>query len=793
MVDNSSTEPHTPLHHSAGTATNGHAPETPLLQAALDYARRQWPVVPLHDLAAGYCSCVMGRHCPSPGKHPRIKEWQKQASIDTAQIRLWWKQWPHANVGSLTGGRSRRVVVDTDPRNGSDVSLAHLERTYGPLPETVTGLTGGGGAHLHYANPDGVDYIPSCTGHGALLPGIEIKADGGHQVAMPPSRHASGNAYEWEVTSGPDDVPLAPLPAWLLTMIQTHASRQHSAAGQDSTGPLVEGLRNATLFRLGCSMRARGFSQGAILAALTETNAERCTPPLTDAEVQTIAKSCTRYEPGTAPPEEDDGQGHISAAEAAGFPQEVPKKEAPPAQGDPFYAKEGGLFTQPHSRAVTGDDPLNALNALNTQSRFPKMAEAAYYGIAGDFVRTVAPHSEADPVALLMQFLVAFGVAVGTRPYFQVEATWHRMNLFAVLVGESSKARKGTAAGHVHALYETIDEAFAANGVTSGLSSGEGLIWAVRDQIVKRVRKKEHNEVKYIDVVEDPGVLDKRQLLVESEFAQPLKVMRREGNILSTIIRQAWDTGNLRVLTKNSPARSTGAHIGILGHITREELLRHLTDTESGNGFGNRILWLCVKRSKALPEGGLLTDTALKPLVTALRSTLTVAKTLGRLQRDDDARALWKDRYTELSAERPGLLGAITARAEAQALRLSCVYALLDQTATIRRPHLEAALAVWDYADASAKYLFGATLGDPLADEILGMLRLTPHGMTRTDLYNALGRHRKSGEIGAALVRLHQKHLAYHTTEPTNGRAVERWVATTLPTPGGEKTCTQSA
>src|SRR5262249_23075931 len=104
-------------------------------------------------------------------------------------------------------------------------------------------------------------------------------------------------------------------------------------------------------------------------------------------------------------------------------------------------------------------------------------------------------------------------------------------------------------------------------------------------------------------VESDPGIPDKRLMLTEPEFASVLKHLERQGNILSTIIRRAWDGITLEGLTKNSPICATGAHVSVIGHITVEELKRYLTATEMANGFGNRFLWFCVKRSKALPEG----------------------------------------------------------------------------------------------------------------------------------------------------------------------------------------------
>lgn len=112
----------------------------------------------------------------------------------------------------------------------------------------------------------------------------------------------------------------------------------------------------------------------------------------------------------------------------------------------------------------------------------------------------------------------------------------------------------------------------------------------------------------YQDVIIDPGVKDKRLLVVEEEFASILKVIGRKENILSPVMRQAWDDGKLQVITKNSPACATDAHVSFVGHITKQELNRYLGTTECGNGFANRFLWVCVRRSKYLPEGARLQE-----------------------------------------------------------------------------------------------------------------------------------------------------------------------------------------
>ena len=108
-----------------------------------------------------------------------------------------------------------------------------------------------------------------------------------------------------------------------------------------------------------------------------------------------------------------------------------------------------------------------------------------------------------------------------------------------------------------------------------------------------------------VSVMTDPGVEDKRLLLDEREFYSALEVMKREGNILSRIVRDAWDCRPvLRTLTKNTHTRVTNGFISIVGHITIEELRQKLDHTSMANGYANRFLFACVHRSKMLPFGG---------------------------------------------------------------------------------------------------------------------------------------------------------------------------------------------
>ncbi len=317
---------------------------------------------------------------------------------------------------------------------------------------------------------------------------------------------------------------------------------------------------------------------------------------------------------------------------------------------------------------------------------------AAFTGLTGEIISAIEPHSESDPLAILAQLLVCFGSVIGRGAHYAVEATEHHGNEFALLVGPSAKARKGSSWDHVQRIFAEVDPGWASERIVSGLSSGEGLIWSVRDRDTT-ARERAHNH-------DDQ---DKRLLVLEAEFASVLKMVARDGNTLSPVVRCAWDGKPLQALTKNSPARATGAHIAIVGHITADELVRLLNATEAANGFLNRFLLFGVRRSKLLPEGGRIDKVDWEPLLMRLRAAIDAARRAGRLAFDEPARRRWWQLYPSLTEPQPGLAGAVCARAEAHVVRLAQLNALREPADAIRLAHLEAALALWEYAAASAR------------------------------------------------------------------------------------------
>lgn len=254
------------------------------LKAALDYARGCLGVIPLYAPKDTGCSCPLGPACGSPGKHPLTKNGLKEASMDDGVIRGWWKRWPAANVGILTGRQSGLVVLDVDPRHGGDKSVETLN-----LPVTVEAITGGGGRHLLFAYPAGQE-VGNRTG---VLPGIDVRGNDGYIVA-PPSRHKSGNHYRWHPELDLHH-KMADLPLGLIEML----SRPHVSPGcptNGTGGAIPEGQRNATLASIAGSMRHHGMIESEILVALLSVNERRCRPPLPEQEVARIATSICRYE-----------------------------------------------------------------------------------------------------------------------------------------------------------------------------------------------------------------------------------------------------------------------------------------------------------------------------------------------------------------------------------------------------------------------------------------------------------------------------------------------------------------
>jgi hypothetical protein len=396
---------------------------------------------------------------------------------------------------------------------------------------------------------------------------------------------------------------------------------------------------------------------------------------------------------------------------------------------------------------------------------WPVLDSAALQGGAGEIVRLIEPTTEADPAAVLASLLAAVGVLCNEGPRLEVANNVHRALIWPLIVGRTSSGAKGTSWDVVRRVVNKVDPLLSAR-ITTGLSSGEGLIEAVRDPVGEPDDK---------DF--DEGVSDKRLIVVEPEFAAVLARMGRQGNTLGTVLRTAWDGSPLQLLNrKNSKLTAKAHHIAVIGHVTPGELVAKLDDSDLSGGTVNRYLLILSKRSKLLPDGGNIPEHGLQRAAGIIRTAVAAADAHSTIyQRTPAAETLWRSRYTDLTADRgEGRDGQATARAVPQVLRLALAYALLDAQTEIDAPHLDAALALWAYAEASARYVFGQPGHTQESGEQRKLLDFITTaggtGVSRSDIYrDCFGKHTTADAIAALLKALIESGDVDQTTDDTTG------------------------
>ncbi len=438
-----------------------------------------------------------------------------------------------------------------------------------------------------------------------------------------------------------------------------------------------------------------------------------------------------------------------------------------------------------------------------TVKEWPTLPADALYGLAGDVVRLATTDCEADPAAVLVTFLTWFGAACGqpdgSTPYIRIGETKHAPRLFAAVVGASSRARKGTSRypvqrlineAHLSSTYCLVPSGSNNNATyASGsggntyssftkkeerskcpfsegpLSSGEGIIYRLRDPSDERDKDGE---------LLDPGSGDKRLMVVEGELGGVFKVMQRDGSIVSTVLRVAWDGGIIEPLTKTSRIRASNPHLCIVGHLTSDALKALLSTVDLRNGLANRFLWVMARRTRLISRPKPMPDADVERIASKIGAALAHA-TPGQVAWSASALELWDGLYPELTGEREGAWGYATGRAEAQVPRLALIYALLDQRLTIEPEHLAAAYGMWRYCDASARYLFAESAADPVSNKILDALRAAGGTMTQTALHAAFGRNLSADKLAAALTLLQEHGRITSEARKTSGRPSLVW------------------
>ncbi len=395
--------------------------------------------------------------------------------------------------------------------------------------------------------------------------------------------------------------------------------------------------------------------------------------------------------------------------------------------------------------AIGIHDWLQTFLEASTGTEMPVLAPEARHGVAGRFLSLFEPHTEADPAAMLIQFLAAVGNAVGRNPHFEIGGSRQRLNLYVMVVGNTGAGRKGTSLDPIIGeVWGVVQRAAQGWRQSNGLSSGEGLINELRD-----------------DTETTPGILDKRLLVIEAEFGAVFARMKRDGNSLSANIREAWDGKTLRTLTKAAPMSATAPHLSIIGNITPKELRACLSGTvESSNGFANRFLWCFSHRRRSLPNPSHLEPARVAELSRELETLIGWASEQTALRWTNEACRAWEAVYDRLTEGAGEVLEEFTARGTSNVVRLASIYALLDRRTEVDVEHLTAALAVWRYTlDSCARLFLPNGSGNRPADKILRALRGAPAGLTTTDLHRVLSNNLQSERMTELLAQLREQQL----------------------------------
>jgi len=295
-----------------------------LLEAALAYAARGWSVFPVHSTVNGKCTCG-NLACDRPGKHPRTKHGLKEATTDPERITRWWATWPNANIGVCTGSISGFVVLDVDGQEGQ-ASLDAFQEKHGQLPDTVEVQTGKG-FHLYFSHPG----LHISNSSGKVGKGLDVRGDDGYIIA-PPSHHQSGKQYQWVLASHPDDLDIAAMPAWLLSMVQPdnnggppNKTGKRKAALSLVLNGVPKGERDEKIFRYACRLRAQGLTRPEITSLVLEA-ARNCDPPFE--EDQALRKIQSAFDIDARRNPNDTTADDLSAArkKCQGIMEAVPKE-----------------------------------------------------------------------------------------------------------------------------------------------------------------------------------------------------------------------------------------------------------------------------------------------------------------------------------------------------------------------------------------------------------------------------------------------------------------------------------
>jgi hypothetical protein len=738
------------------------------------------PIGSLAEHAVAYAQAGLEIFPVNPhDKTPIVSQYK--ATTDIEQVGEWWRIHPTALIGHRIP--RDQVILDIDPRHGGkdtwNAIRAELGGTTFPNTRGHMSGRGDGGGHTWWLNPGiklsvtNLDTWAEQRGHGHPIlhkdgtptgrwtGGIDLLHHNHRYTILPPSPHPdTGQPYRWIDGRGLDTPP-GVMPQLLVDLVTDDQPYTPPAPPLPRDPDSIADWYTDT-YTWGDLLRAHGWT---LRGGDGEHDRSRWRhPTATSAFSATLKYGCLFvYSPNTpfevTAPSSPQGytlfrawailEHHGDMGAAASAARAI--KDPTPIATRLIQSSNGSSVTSPLS-----------LNSLTDIQPWPVLDQKALHGPIGEAAKLLEPHTEADLTAVLATLLTGWGASLGRAPHAVAGHVHHPARLSVAIVGETSKARKGTSWATSRLVLDKVDPAFMATRVIGGFGSGESVVDEVRDA--------EPNDDP--NKPDDPGAKDKRLLIHEPEFARVLKVCARESSVLSTIIRDAWDGTQLQARARTRRAVATAHHIAIVGHITAPELRRNLNETEIAGGFANRILWICARRSKLLPFGDSLSAVQLSEIGMTLRRAKEEAGKRAEVTFTPEARDRWESLYTEMAEDDPGgLLGAIVARPEPQCLRLALLYALLDGSKGIDTTHIEAAWALWSYSRASAAYIWGDAIGDQIADALLAAIRRAgPEGMDLTSQSAEFSRKVPAKRLAAARSELETTGLIETVQEATEGR-----------------------
>jgi hypothetical protein len=575
-------------------------------------------------------------------KIPLIKRWPDTASCDSKQIDQWFKE-KLMNAGIPTGTINRFWVLDIDKKNGGFESLKLLEDKYGPIIQLSSYVVDTGGGGIHaFFQLKEGQLIPSLTN---LFPGIDVRGEGG-QVVSPFSKHESGNVYMPRIDHEDKTLYVDQLkfaPDFLTDLIIHTKKSKPSIA--------ISGIATKKTLKFKKGSRNNDFFK--FMSAVR-------TGPLSN-------------------------EGLIAAGRAENI-----LRCDPPLGDDEVLRIVKSVYERYQPNIILE----------------PQIEEDAFYGLAGELINEISKHSEASRAALLFQFLILMGNIFGDKFYKPIGGSNIHTNEFCLIIGDTSKARKGTGLKAISFFIKKVWKELFTKRIFNGLSTGEGIIWSLRDPIYE-TRENKQGEIKTKLV--DPGNPFKSAVFIEQEFSKLLKVGNRDTNNVTEVLRAAWDLEILQSLSKTQPAKASNTFISLIGHITSDEFLKCISQVDRFNGFLNRFLFCHSYRDKIISNPinfevlashlSSMTDLyCLKSFIDHSNQT--------EIKLSNEAQTWWDKFYNEYGSSPDGLYPEVKARTENHIIKIAMIYALLDKSYVIEVDHLKAGKAVVSYSNDTIDYIF---------------------------------------------------------------------------------------